>query len=48
MKKGIRLIVENPWSVQTYLKANFIKTPDVVDMNRTLRGDFYKKPTAYF
>ena len=48
MKKGIRLIVENPWSEQTYLKANFIKTPDVVDMNRTLRGDFYKKPTAYF
>ena len=48
MKRGIRLIVENPWSEQTYLKANFIKTPDVVDINRTLRGDFYKKPTAYF
>lgn len=48
MGKGIRLIVENPWSEQTYLKANFIKTPNVVDMNRTLRGDFYKKPTAYF
>lgn len=46
--KKIRLIVENPWSEQTYLKANFIKTPDVVDMNRTLRGDYYKKPTAYF
>lgn len=48
IKKGIRLIVENPWSEQTYLKANFIKTPDVVDMNRTIRGDYYKKPTAYF
>lgn len=48
MKKNIRLIIENPWSEQTYLKANFIKTPDVVDMNRSLRGDFYKKPTAYF
>lgn len=48
MRKGIKLIVENPWSEQTYLKANFIKTPDIVDMDRTLRGDYYKKPTAYF
>lgn len=48
MKKNIRLIVENPWSEQTYLKANFIKIPDVVDMNRMLRGDYFKKPTAYW
>lgn len=48
IKKDIRLIVENPWSEQTYLKANFIKVPDVVDMNRLLRGDYFKKPTAYF
>lgn len=48
MKKGIRLVVENPWSEQTYLKANFIKAPDVVDMNRMERGDYFKKPTAYF
>lgn len=48
MKKGIRLIVENPWSEQTYLKANFIKAPDIVDMNRMERGDYFKKPTAYF
>ncbi len=48
VKKNIRLIVENPWSEQTYLKANFIKTPDVVDNNRLLRGDYFKKPTAYW
>lgn len=48
IKKGIRLIVENPWSEQTYLKANFIKAPDIVDMNRMERGDYFKKPTAYF
>lgn len=46
--RGIRLIIENPWSEQTYLKANFIKPPDVVDMDRTLRGDYFKKPTAYW
>ena len=44
----IRMIFENPWSEQTYLKANFLKTPDVVDANRMERGDYYKKPTAYW
>ena len=48
LKKKIRLIVENPYSEQTYLKANFLKAPDLVDMDRTLRGDYYKKPTAYW
>lgn len=48
LKKNIRMIFENPWSEQTYLKANFLKVPDVVDMNRMERGDFYKKPTAYW
>lgn len=48
IKKSIRMIFENPWSEQTYLKANFIKTPDIVDNNRMLRGDYFKKPTAYF
>lgn len=42
------MVLENPWSEQTYLKANFIKVPDVVDMDRTNRGDFFKKPTAYW
>ena len=42
------MILENPWSEQTYLKANFLKAPDLVDMDRTLRGDFFMKPTAYW
>lgn len=46
--KDIRLIIENPWSEQTYLKANFIKAPDLIDNNRMLRGDYFKKPTAYW
>ena len=45
---NIRMIFENPWSEQTYLKSNFLKVPDVVDMNRMERGDYYKKPTAYW
>lgn len=46
--KNLRMIFENPWSEQTYLKANFLKLPDVVDMNRMTRGDYFMKPTAYW
>lgn len=47
--RGLRLIIENPWndSGETYLQRNFIR-PTIIDMNRTLRGDYYVKPTAYW
>lgn len=45
--RGLKMIVENPWSEQTYLKANF-ENPTLVDSNRMLRGDYMKKPTAYW
>ena len=48
IKKNIRLIMENPWSEQTFLKSNFVMPPSLVDMDRTKRGDVYKKPTAYW
>lgn len=47
-ERGLRMIVENPWSEQTYLKANFIIAPSIVDNNRMLRGDYFVKPTAYW
>ena len=46
--RGLRLIVENPWAMQTYLKNGFIKPPTFVDNNRMLRGDYFVKPTAYW
>ena len=46
--RGIRLVMENPWSEQTFLKANFVVAPTMVDMDRTRRGDFFVKPTAYW
>lgn len=46
--RGLRLIMENPWSENTYLKANFILPPAVIDNNRMLRGDYRIKPTAYW
>ena len=47
-ERGIRLIIENPWSGIGYLRNNFVEDPKVIDMDRTLRGDFFKKPTAYW
>ena len=47
-ERGLRLIMENPWAEQTYLKANFIMPPTIIDKNRMLRGDYFVKPTAYW
>ena len=44
----LRLIVENPYATHHYLHANFPYKPKVIDMNRILRGDYFKKPTQYF
>ena len=46
--RDLRLVMENPWSENTYLKANFIFPPAFVDNNRMLRGDYRVKPTAYW
>lgn len=47
-ERGIKLIMENPWAEQTFLKSNFILPPTLVDKNRMLRGDYYIKPKAYW
>lgn len=47
-EREIKLIMENPWSMQTYLKSNFVIAPSLIDNNRRLRGDYYAKPTAYW
>ena len=48
--RNLRLIIENPWSSNGahYLKDNFFKNPDLIDNNRTLRGDDFVKPTGYW
>ena len=49
MAKKIRMILENPYSMQNFLKqGNFVKNPDVIDNNRMMRGDYFVKPTAYW
>lgn len=48
--RDLRLIIENPATQPHYLlfSENFYCKPAVVDNNRTLRGDYYRKPTAYW
>lgn len=47
--KNLRMIFENPYALQHYLKqGNFVKNPDIIDMDRTRRGDLFIKPTGYW
>lgn len=46
--RDLKLIMENPYSEQHYLKKYFPIKPKVIDMDRTIRGDYYKKPTQYW
>lgn len=47
-RRQLKLIVENPYNAHHYLRFNFPYKPAVIDMNRMLRGDAFKKPTQYF
>lgn len=44
----VRLIMENPWNGETFLKHFFVQKPTIVDNNRMARGDYFIKPTAYW
>ena len=48
MERGLKMVVENPYSPMHYLHANFILPPTFVDHNRQLRGDYFMKPTQYW
>jgi hypothetical protein len=48
LDKGLRMVMENSWSENHFLKYGFLKPPTLVDNNRTLKGDCYVKPTAFW
>lgn len=49
-ERGLRMIVENPYSGQHYLvlAQNFVMPPTMIDHDRTRRGDYFNKPTSYW
>lgn len=48
IERDLRMIIENPYQAQSYMCNNFIFPPTVIDKDRTLRGDYFKKPTGYW
>lgn len=46
-ERRLKLVIENPYNAHHYWRFNFPNYPQVIDMNRTLRGDYFKKPTQY-
>lgn len=48
IRRKIGLIIENPYSSTHYLVKYWAIPSTFVDKDRTLRGDFYKKPTQFW
>jgi len=46
--KGIRLIMENPYSEEHFLRRYWCYLPKVIDRDRRNNGDWMKKPTQYW
>lgn len=48
LKRELRLIIENPYNQPHYLTMYFPIKPTLIDRDRTLNGDYYKKPTQFW
>ena len=48
IRKGLKLIIENPYTQPHYLTTYWCIQPTFVDKDRTKNGDYYKKPTQYW
>ena len=47
-RKNFKLIIENPHGGGHYLNRYWCIKPSIIDRNRSLHGDYYKKPTQYW
>ena len=48
LRGGWRMIVENPYTQPHYLTTYFPVRPSLIDKDRALNGDYYKKPTQFW
>jgi hypothetical protein len=48
LKKGLRLMIENPYTEQHYLRRYWSMKPAIIDRDRTQNGDHFRKPTQYY
>lgn len=47
-KKGLRMVIENPYMQPHYLTTYWCLRPTMIDKDRTQNGDYYQKPTQYW
>lgn len=47
-KRGLNLVIENPYMQPHYLTTYWAIKPTIIDRDRTEDGDYYQKPTQYF
>lgn len=48
IRKGLKLVIENPYTQPHYLTTYWCIQPTFVDKDRAKNGDYYKKPTQYW
>ena len=48
LRKGLRMVFENPAGEQHYLTRYWCLKPGVIDKDRQQNGDAFKKPTQYW
>lgn len=47
-RRGLRLIMENPYSKEHFLTRYWCLLPAIIDKDRRDNGDYFAKPTQYF
>lgn len=48
LRKGLKMVIENPYTAPHYLTTYWCLKPTIIDKDRTQNGDYYKKPTQYW
>lgn len=48
INKNIRLMMENPYSEEHFLRRYWCYKPEIIDKDRRNNGDYYAKPTQYW
>lgn len=48
LRKGLKMVFENPYTTQHYLTRYWAIKPKVIDKDRRERGDYFAKPTQYW
>lgn len=48
MDRNLRLIMENPYSEEHFLRRYWCYLPSIIDRDRRKNGDYMKKPTQYW